>query len=337
MEPDPQGRAAAPNVARAERLAGEWIDRIRRALDADPELRRAVAAGCGWAAVGSVGRREVVAGSDVDLLLLRPSSSVEIGPQDLADADRRARQVVRETLRVSVSAGADLTQLTSEAEIACSDRIGGEHDSRALHTRRILLLTESVAVGGAPARDAVRDALFREYFARSRSKGKHMLSLVNDIVRYYRTLMVDYKAKLDAEGKAWAPRNVKLRHSRKYWFFGTAMALIAADRSAADPGESEREASRLLDESPTARLVQSADRCGVPVDAVVTCYDRFLEMYGDSARRDALERLDHAHRHTCPVFARFRESAVELHREMLAVVERLPPEWRNDLLSHFLL
>ena len=327
-----------PNIRAARSRAERWVRRIRKAIDSDRELKALLDRQCGWAAVGAIGRRETVDGSDVDLILLRPNIAAGVALDDLSAADRRAREVVQNALGVKVSRGQDLTQPTRETEIACVDRIGGEHDNRTLHTRRILLLTESVSVAGPRARRRVREAVFREYFSQSRSKGRHMLSLVNDIVRYYRTLMIDYKAKVDSEGKTWAPRNVKLRHSRKYWFFSTALAMVAADRSTKSLEDAEARAIEMLDLPPTDRLLEGlrlARVLGRP--AVVDCFDRFLGLYGDPVRRSALERLAHSDRNRDATFREFRESANALQDAIVDTIDDLPEAWRRDLIGHFLL
>jgi hypothetical protein len=330
--------ASLPSIDAAEERADTWIRQIRKAIESDSELAPILERGCGWAAVGSIGRRETVADSDVDLVLLRPTTAIGVSIDDLNAADRRAREIVQAALSVKVSRGQDLTQPTRESEIACADRIGGEYDSRTLHTRRVLLLTESVAVAGDAARDRVRAAVFREYFSRSRSKGKHMLSLVNDVVRYYRTLMIDYKAKIDSEGKTWASRNVKLRHSRKYWFFATALALVAADRSDPDRDAAESKAIELLDLSPTKRLQAALQHAKMSDSSdVVRCFDHFLGLYGDPKRRKSLESLDHADRAADATFQEFQKSSDDLHRAMLDLIAQLPDEWRRDIIGHFLL
>lgn len=317
----------------------QWIASMAAVIASDPIVHAVTTRGCGFVAVGSVGRREAVEGSDVDLILVASSGAVDVSTTELRTADRRARELIRDALGVKVSRGEDLTQPTLEADIACSDRIGGEHDTRALHTRRILLLTESVPIAGNAARESVRGAVFREYFSRSRSKGKHMLSLVNDIVRYYRTVMIDYKAKVDFEGKTWAGRNVKLRHSRKFWYFATALAFVAADNSAPEADDAERIVQGLLDLPPADRLREATRRAGPACDpgTVLARYDAFLSLYGDPERRERLEGLPHDGRRGDSAFEEFRTNSNGLHDAMLDCIDSLPAPWRRDLLSHFLL
>lgn len=85
-----------------------------------------------------------------------------------------------------------------------------------------------------------------------------MLSLCNDIGRYYRTLCIEYKAKIDVEDKDWCTRNLKLRHSRKLWYFSSMMSIVALADTYPDGQETYTlELLRACELSPMLRLVNS--------------------------------------------------------------------------------
>src|SRR4051794_14321749 len=96
------------------------------------------------------------------------------------------------------------------------DNIGLDADSNANLTRRLLMLLESVAVSGQKPYDAVRTELLEEYLEDAFRDYRPPRFFLNDITRYWRTLGVDFAAKVRQRGPTgWALRNAKLRTSRK--------------------------------------------------------------------------------------------------------------------------
>jgi hypothetical protein len=80
-------------------------------------------------------------------------------------------------------------------------------------------------VSGSLEIEAIRRRILEAY-AEERTSGRHVLSFCNDIARYYNTLCIEYKAKIDEEGKDWCTRNMKLRHSRKLWYFSNILSIV---------------------------------------------------------------------------------------------------------------
>lgn len=324
------------NILRAQEFSTDRIARIRDVIQGSPEGEEGEAQGLGWVVTGSLGRLEALEASDVDLMLLVPPG---LKADDFKNLDQAIRVRLREALAIKVSKGENLTSPTSHEDIASPSRIGGDNDNVTFLTKRILLLTESRAVVRPEARLAFRDAIFGAYFKHVQTKGLHLLSLINDLTRYYRTVCVDYKARIDHEGKSFGARNMKLRHARKYWFFSTMLATVAAAaRFERNLDRAELEAKSLLDKTPTERLLGSLEQANMLQHAVVICwYDRFLGLIGDPQVRTELEGTDHAERYRSKAFREMKENSDNLHLAMLEIIEALPPHWRRHVLSHFLL
>lgn len=324
------------NILRAQEFSTNRIAQIRDVIQGSPEGEEGEAQGLGWVVTGSLGRLEALEASDVDLMLLVPPG---LKADDFQNLDQAIRVRLRETLNIEVSKGENLTSPTSQEDIASPGRIGGDNDNVTFLTKRILLLTESRAVVRPESRLAFRDAIFRAYFERAQTKGRHLLSLINDLTRYYRTVCVDYKSRIDHEGKPFGARNMKLRHARKYWFFSTMMATVAAAaRFEHNLDRAEKEAKLLLDRTPTERLLGSLEQANLLQHAVVICwYDRFLGLIGNPQVRTELESTNHAERYRSDAFREMKENSDNLHLAMLEIIEALPPHWQRHLLSHFLL
>ena len=169
-----------------------------------------------FVSVGSVGRHEALDCSDLDFIPILANNEALVA---FAPFDQEIRQRVRSLLKVSVSQGEDLTKATTVQELTDPDSIGGTKDDSGALTKRILIMTESKQIAGKLKLPEIRKAILECYSNPERTSGRHVLALCNDIARYYRTLCIEYKAKVDVEDKDWCTRNMKLRHSRKLWYF----------------------------------------------------------------------------------------------------------------------
>src|SRR5439155_17316696 len=103
-------------------------------------------------------------------------------------------------------------------------KIGLDDDTNTNLTRRMLLLLESVAVSGQDVWETCWTAVLERYLARGLKSHRPPRFLLNDLVRYWRTICVDFEGKHPLGGRGgdpkWVTRNAKLRTSRKMLFAG---------------------------------------------------------------------------------------------------------------------
>lgn len=293
-------------------------------------------------AVGSVGRLEATDGSDLDFITIFASDSEEAEDERAAFDQTLRRQVLDHAAGIDkVSKGQDLTAPVVVADLADPDSVGGDEDNVSTHTRRILLLTESRAIysSGPDLRVEGREAVFDIYQRSEFTRGRHLLTLSNDVARYYRTLGMDYKHRVDVQDKPWGIRNVKLRHTRKNWYLSTVLAVVAAtaDREYLEDEEEEL-VKELFDLPPCYRLAYALREAGLDAHvSALRLYDRFLNQIGAPGVRDQLREVEHEDRYEDAVFRRLKDNSDHLHERYLDIIGDLPPHWKRHLISHFLL
>ncbi|MCA9683606.1 MAG: hypothetical protein KC457_15500, partial [Myxococcales bacterium] len=209
-------------------------------------------------ALGSLGRLEASEQSDLDLAVLYDGARL-----DPAEAETRRRQMI-DCLR----GGFDIPEKTFDQAIdlrVLTRNIGGRQDSNESLTYRALLLTEGACLAGAGR--AMKHAVFRAYADATISRGRFLASLGNDLHRYYRTLCMDYRHKVDELDKSWAIRVLKLRHSRKLWHLANlALQCWSYDAIGDDGDDADRDvtlAARIGWPS-LLRLAGALDHFGAP-------------------------------------------------------------------------
>lgn len=191
---------------------------------------------------GSLARGEWTAQSDVDWTLL-VDGQVKLKHQEVVLAIRKKLQ---EGGHQEPGSSGVFGSFAVSHDIV--HRIGGERDTNLNTTRRVLLLLESASLGPNEAVGAyertVRTVL--ERYVGDAIRFQHRDSkelfvprfLLNDIVRYWRTVCVDFVSKdWEQGGHKWALRNAKLRISRKVLF---AAGMIAVFRFSQETSQDDR-------------------------------------------------------------------------------------------------
>lgn len=315
--------------------SSSWIEKTKNAVDSFIARNGIPAESIVVAVLGSVGRHEALHASDLDVMPITGG-----GYELPAEADVALRDAIRESVAIKVSEGKDLTQRTPMDELADPESIGTNDDSASLLSRRIMVLTESTAAGGALDLEAVRRKILTTYAEAHRTSGNHVHSFCNDIARYYRTLYAEYKGKVDVDGKEWATRNMKLRHSRKFWYFSTVLACAVT----ANLTGGQDSVLRELSLPPIERLVNAISLhlpSALPVAAqLLESYAWFLEFMADPGHRDALAKIEHEDRYKCDLanpFPTLKFNSDLLHTRMLTLLDSFPPVFRHRLWSLFLL
>jgi len=183
------------------------------------------------------------------------------------------------------SAGGAFNSVTDISDVLSN--IGGNDDTNANFTRRILYLVESKCLcGDILYRDTIDKLLFR-YVNDDITEHQLALFFLNDVVRLYRTMCVDFENKIFDGGKAWGIRNIKLTFSRKMLYFGGV--LIAAETAQKTPMQKRKAMAELINLSPLERIEKIFD--GSEKKAL-SYYSSFLSALDDEKFRKVIEDTD---------------------------------------------
>jgi hypothetical protein len=203
-------------------------------------------------------------------------------------------------------------------------RIGLDEDTNRNLTRRMLLMLESVAVAGEDAHRVARDHVLDGYLRGDVKDHRPPRFFLNDVIRYWRTITVDFVGKERAGGgEKGALRNLKLRLNRKVLFAGGLLPLLLCHRLRADAIRGEL--IRQLDQPATDRLaevfLEFDPDAGV---RALSAYDRWLAMLGDDDVRAELSSLTRDEGQRNRSFRTARRHADELQNGLLALLFETP-------------
>jgi hypothetical protein len=290
-------RTARELAAARERLAGVPID-----PDAAVVL------------FGSWGRAELTPGSDDDWLVLVAGPRRDVVRPDPAAV---GAALVREPGEQAIFGGVDFVD-----ELA--GKIGLDEDTNRNLTRRMLLMLESVAVAGEDAHRSAREIVLDGYLRGDVKDHRPPRFFLNDVIRYWRTITVDFVGKERAGGgEKGALRNLKLRLNRKVLFASGLLPLLLCHRLRADAIRGEL--LTQLDRPATDRLAEVF--LEFDPDAGVrslSAYDRWLGMLGDDAIRAELSTLTREEGDRSRAFRTARRHADDLQNGLLALLFETP-------------
>ena len=267
--------------------------------------------------MGSWGRAEVTSGSDDDFMVMLD------GPE----RERVAPTVDAVTEVLDQSPG----QQGVFGEIVYCDQlvqnIGLDRDNNDNLTRRMLMLLESVPTTAANVHAKARDRVLRQYLDESIKDYRPPRFLLNDTVRYWRTICVDFAGKEREGPEKWGLRNAKLRTSRKLLFAAGFLPIL--DCARIEASKMFEFISGELDMPPTDRVARAfIDHGAVDAGArTLGAYDEFLGLLDDETFRRQLYEVTRATADSSEAFAEARRIGHELQAGLLALLfetESLP-------------
>lgn len=262
--------------------------------------------------MGSWGRAEVTGESDDDFMLL-------VHGAERPDADVNPSVDAIGGVLDSTPGGQGIFGMPVFSERLVHD-IGLDDDDNSNFTRRLLLMLESVPVTGTDAYRAVRNELLDRYLDESVKAYRPPRFFLNDIVRYWRTICVDFAGKEHEGPKKWGLRNAKLRTSRKILFAGGLLPVLECFRF--DLGEIRDYLEKQLETLPTDRIAQAflVHNAVEPGARTFGAYDEFVGRMDDPEFRQQLAGIVRDNSVESAAFADVQRIGRELQGGLLALL-----------------
>ncbi len=295
------------SIETAKEFSNQKIELLRKGL-------KEVITGEGSSIItcGSFARREASLESDLDYFIMIKSSSETCEPHWCNAAYKYIKNIIPN----QPAANGAFANVVNREEILTN--IGGNDDSNKNITRRMLILLEGEWLHDAEELKSLRKEILEKYIAKSMTDHQLALFLLNDVIRYYRTMAVDYEFKTAGSEtpKPWAVRNIKLIFSRKLLYAsGLFSVALTADRSR----DRKIDLLQQLFELPV--IERLAQICGKSqMNQVLKTYNYFLEKLEDSSIRKHLNLLTKDQR-SDPVFRELKNEGHHFNHELMQLFE----------------
>jgi hypothetical protein len=224
-------------IQRYSALSANWaftkgkVAEIKAALNAG-NLPNAVVT---LAVAGSLGRMDAADVSDCDLLVVLSDDGLKDAQaaQGLYD---RVWEVLKPLQLTPPKPTGTFSQPTSIEQLCDKKNIGAASEDMGSFAKRLLLLLETQPVYQPDGYEKVLAAVVKSYADGyvATDPRKEWGFLINDLIRYFRSLCVNYQWDFENEHGKWPLRNIKLRHSRLIMYGGLLMLLGECSRERVD-------------------------------------------------------------------------------------------------------
>jgi hypothetical protein len=204
--------------------------------------------------------------------------------------------------------------------------IGLDPDDNKNLTRRMLFLLESIPVTGDDVYWTVREEILSRYFDDSVKPYRPPRFLLNDVVRYWRTICVDFAGKEWEGPEKWGLRNAKLRTSRKVLFAGGLLPVLECFRFDSLPMRGFLE--EQLRKAPTDRIAQAFLEHGASDEGAraLGAYDEFVGRMNEPGFREELQGVTRDSSRSSGAFAEVGRIGKELQAGLLALLHETSGE-----------
>jgi hypothetical protein len=258
---------------------------------------------------GSYARREASPQSDIDYIVLNRDSG-QIDRQLLSATGNSIEKIVE----LAPSEGGAFAKSVTRAELLTN--VGGNNDTNENLTRRLLLMLEGEWLTNGDEFKSLRSELISLYIRATPRDHQLALFLLNDIIRYWRTMTVDYMYKTTEDTKPWGIRNIKLIFSRKLMYASGLFSVgLTADKSEHAKHET---LSSLFDLPALERIVEI---CGNGNAArIKKSYNYFLEYMELAENRSQLKSVAQGD-HDDPIFREIKNEGHNFTRQLLSAFE----------------
>ncbi|WP_201555287.1 nucleotidyltransferase domain-containing protein [Psychrobacter immobilis] len=261
-----------------EKLREDITEALDKELEDDEDLKKLCIV-----TTGSFARREASEASDLDYFIIIPDHL------DKEYVLNRVGKLISEAVQKTV------TKDTGSTGTFGVDSIMQEKDLLLLNhndeqnkdlTRRMLLILEGDYLYNNELFLTIRKKILEIYIDNNEVK-----FIINDIARYYRTMLTDFHYKINFGNKDWGVRSIKLKFSRKIIYLSGLLSITIVERT----NSKEKNVDNLeatLSFSPLERtfnLLKSEDAILLKIFEE---YNYFLGIISDDQKRSALDEIN---------------------------------------------
>lgn len=313
-----------PALKQSREFSSKLYKKLREDLAGKLSTKTYTVATC-----GSLARCEASECSDVDFLIV-PNGDDDL---DIAD-DKATLHGVMMSNKVSLPNpdGVFAQQRGIGNLIGQMGKKGEEADVLA---KRMLLLMESKPLFSDDNYCALINSIFEKYAKYVIAEpNKEFLVLLNDVIRYFRYICLNYEHSFGHQNEKWPIRNVKLRHSRVLIYFGLLALIGESSKHGTDKVVWLKDKLALTPLERVALVYNSNRDDGI--QRVFGLYNTFVSKISEESNRQALNNMPYDSRYASNLFVELKANSDAFITELSRFVYARRGQWSNKFFEYLL-
>jgi hypothetical protein len=209
--------------------------------------------------------------------------------------------------------------------------IGGNNDTNQTLTRRMVTFAESDGISNKYFFESTKGDIIKAYLKDLDTQRDRLpIFLINDLIRYYRTICIDYEYKKNRIKKPWAIRLAKLRHSRKLLYF-SSLLLLFESKNVSPQKRVEWIENQFINYTPMERMIYLLIKYGKTMHwDILGYYENFLLFLSSEGKKEILNNLTTEKRDSCREYIYLRNNARNF-RKVLLEFSHSVRQWKKCL------
>ncbi|EGQ7944672.1 nucleotidyltransferase domain-containing protein [Vibrio cholerae] len=297
----------------SEKVVNKIREKLSEAFPKDSKISVVV--------TGSFGRNEASEASDMDWFVVVDEQYSESVIEQYSESVRETVGcIVNEYVNKNVGDTGTFGGIVRKDELLVN--FGGDEDTNQKFTRRMLYLLESKWLFNENLYNELKREILSRYIKVGVTDSGLNRFILNDVIRYYRTICTDYEFKVYENDKKWGVRKIKLRFSRKLLYFSGLITVASTGSMSRELKLQKTE--ELLSLSPIDRIQKIFGK--EQTSTMMEYYSEFLEKISKEEVRQSLDEVKRENRNQNEHYRNLKNLSEHFNWEMeKCFVQGFPP------------
>jgi hypothetical protein len=318
-------------------MARNWRHSLEKVAELRGRLASDVPGGVRTIALaGSFGRFEASDQSDADaIIIVEDGADDTVGDEAVAVVTRHIAEmgILEPNPRGVFNTARKYSEILPPEDLG---RLGDAQEEMDVLGKRMLMLLESRPLFNDDEYERCVSAIFDRYarYVGTETTKEHVL-LLNDLIRYFRFICINYQSNFERENEKWPLRNVKLRHSRIIMYMGL-LVLLGESSKHTDQKKLSLVRNRLH-LTPLDRIAAVyQDNNDTSFFRVAGAYETFLRRISDEELRDELNDVAYEQRYANTMFSTLKTNSDALQAELTRFILTRRGQWSERFFEYLL-